>query len=490
MSDYKPAGEFIEAKHVDIAPKYFDPTLSTGSSEAWAYYHQMLDALIKPMPEGPRTLCLATALYLSDDEKVYEFKLREGVKFHNGDTMTAVDVKYSFERYSGIYSNDLHEKVERVEIVDDYTIRFHLKDPWPGFLAMYTDTCFSGANFIVPAAYVERVGDEGFLLHPIGCGPYKFVSFDKDGLVLEAFEDYWRKVPHIKTIKSRSITEGSTRLAALVTDEVDMGRSLRGDLYYAAMKEPNVTVYPSSSLSMWYLELTAQWDPNSPWSDVRVRKAATLALDRPTLRDAAQPGGNLSSTIIPPSIPGTISVERKADPYDPEKAKELLAEAGYPNGFYGGGLYGTDSKIPLMELIASYWSKVGIEIDLKILERAAFYAAKEDLSMKGDIVLGGTAGPDLFGRLASTMTNVYGHYADVDDLWAKIEVSQDFEGRAVLMRQFEELVTDKYIYVPLTQVCSAIGVGPRVKYAALDISIISWASPWEDVELYPDARTR
>ena len=152
------------------------------------------DALVKPMPGQPRAPSLAESWSVSKDGLVYEFVLRKGARFHNGEPVTAEDVKFSFERYRGTAVKTLKDRVAAVETPDPGHVRFRLKQPWPDFMTFYASA--TGAGWIVPKKYVEKVGDEGFKKAPIGAGPYKFVSFTPGvELVLEAFEQYWRKTP-------------------------------------------------------------------------------------------------------------------------------------------------------------------------------------------------------------------------------------------------------------------------------------------------------
>src|SRR4030095_7441818 len=219
-----PAGEMRWALYVTFAPAWLDPgeVAVAGVTPFWLLY-ALHDALLKPMPGHPMAPSLAEAWTMSPDQKMYEFKLREGLKFHNGDPFTAEDVKFSFLRYK---LNILQEKVREVEIVDPYRVRFHLHRPWPDFMTYY-GTLASAAGWIVPKKYIEQVGDDGFKKHPIGLGPYKFVS-DTPGieLVMDAVENYWRKVPHVKRLVFKSVPEPATRLAMLKTGEVDMAYDL------------------------------------------------------------------------------------------------------------------------------------------------------------------------------------------------------------------------------------------------------------------------
>ena len=156
---YKPEGEMRWALYVTISPAWLDPAevAISGINSFWFCY-ALHDALVKPMPGNPMAPSLAESWTMSDDQRVYEFKLREGLKFHNGDPFTAEDVQFTFLRYKFPL---MHEKVREVEIVDPYRVRFHLHQPWPDFMAYY-GTLATGASWIVPKKYLEKVGDDGF----------------------------------------------------------------------------------------------------------------------------------------------------------------------------------------------------------------------------------------------------------------------------------------------------------------------------------------
>src|SRR5437016_2361836 len=157
------------------------------------FRYALHDAVVKPMPGGWNTPSLAESWSQSKDGLTYEFVLRKGVKFHNGDPVTAEDVKFSYDRYRGAGVKLLKDRVREVQIVDPGRIRFVLKEPWPDFMTFY-GTSATGSGWVVPKKYVEKVGDDGFKKAPIGAGPYKFVSFNPGiELVLEAYEGYWRK---------------------------------------------------------------------------------------------------------------------------------------------------------------------------------------------------------------------------------------------------------------------------------------------------------
>src|SRR5512145_765261 len=211
-SQAMPEGEMRWALYVTLSPVWFDPGEFMGLTAFWVLY-AIHDALVKPMPGNLMAPSLAESWTVSADQKVYEFKLRQGVRFHNGDPFTAEDVKFSFQRAKG--PKIIHEKVREVEVVDPHRVRIHLREPWPDFMTFY-GTFVSGAGWITPKKYVEQVGAEGFKKHPIGLGPYRFVSHTPGvELVMEAYEGYWRKVPHVRRLVYKSVPEATTRAAML-----------------------------------------------------------------------------------------------------------------------------------------------------------------------------------------------------------------------------------------------------------------------------------
>src|SRR2546428_1038983 len=186
-------GQMTWAVHFSLAPTFFEPAETSGLITPFMILYALHDAVVKPMPGKGMAPSLAESWSTSPDGLVYDFVLRSGVRFHTGDPVTAEDVKFSFERYRGVFARALKEHVASVESPDAGRVRFRLKKPWPDFLLHYA-TPATGAGWIVPKKYVERVGEDGFKKAPVGAGPYRFVSFTPGvELVLEAFDGYWRK---------------------------------------------------------------------------------------------------------------------------------------------------------------------------------------------------------------------------------------------------------------------------------------------------------
>ncbi len=251
LAQAKPDGEMRWALYVTLSPQWFDPGEVLGLITPFWVLYAIHDAVVKPMPGNLMTPSLAESWTVSADQRVYDFKLREGVKFHNGDPFTAEDVKFSFQRAKG--ARLLKEKVREVEIVDPFRVRFHLHEPFPDFMAFY-GTLATGASWIAPKKYVEQVGPEGFKKHPIGLGPYKFVSHVPGvELIMEAYEGYWRKMPSVKRLVFKSVPEPTTRAAMLKRGEVDVAYLLDAPQALELKRDPTLKVVFSggSACSSW-----------------------------------------------------------------------------------------------------------------------------------------------------------------------------------------------------------------------------------------------
>jgi peptide/nickel transport system substrate-binding protein len=260
-----PEGQMSFALQVSLAPVWFDPADTTSTSIPFIVLYAVHDALVKSMPGQPMAPSLAESWTVSPDGLVYEFVLRRGVKFHNGDPVTAEDVKFSFERYRGTAASVFKSRIATVEVVDAQRVRFRLKQSWPDFMTYY-GTPATGAGWIVPKKYLEKVGDEGFKRAPIGAGPYKFASFNPGiELVLEANEQYWRKTPTVRTLVFRAVPDSSTRLAMLKRGEADVAYTFRGVLAEEVRRTPGLTLKAVSASVTEWLYFAEQWDPKSPW---------------------------------------------------------------------------------------------------------------------------------------------------------------------------------------------------------------------------------
>jgi peptide/nickel transport system substrate-binding protein len=236
-----PQGQLTWGAHISLAPTWFDPAETSGIITPFMVLYALHDALAKPMPGQLLAASLAESWSAAEDGLSYSFALRQDAIFHNGEPVTAEDVKFSYERYRGASHDVLKSRTAAIDILDPRHVRFRLKEPWPDFMTFYGSA--TGAGWVVPKKYLEKVGDDGFKRAPIGAGPYKFVSFTPGvELVLEAFEHYWRKTPGIKRLVIRSIPDETTRLAALKRGEVDGIYWISGQLAEELQRTPGLTL--------------------------------------------------------------------------------------------------------------------------------------------------------------------------------------------------------------------------------------------------------
>jgi peptide/nickel transport system substrate-binding protein len=481
-----PEGQLTWGVHVSLAPTWFDPAEMSGIITPYMVYYALHDGLVKAMPGQPFAPSLAKSWAASDDGLVYEFILRDGVKFHNGEPVTAEDVKFSYERYRGAANKALKDRVAAVETPDARRVLFKLKQPWPDFMTFYTSA--TAASWIVPKKYVEQVGDEGFKKAPVGAGPYKFVSFTPGlELTMEAFDQYWRKPPNAKRLVFRVIPDESTRLAALKRSEIDIAYSIRGELAEELQRTKGLTLKPTVIQAAFWLYFPDQWDAKSPWHDQRVRLAASLAVDHKTINQALTLGfSRITGSIIPDTF--DFYWKPPAPVYDPAKAKQLLAEAGHPNGFDAGEYYCDVSYANLAEAVLNNLQAIGIRARLRPLERAAFFKGYAEKSFKN--VIQGASGA--FGNTATRLesfvakggTYVYGSYPDIDALFQQQESELDAKKRAAMLDKIQQLVHERTIYAHLWQLAFLNGAGPRVGESGLGlIAGHAYSAPYEDVTL-------
>ncbi|HMH49754.1 MAG TPA: ABC transporter substrate-binding protein [Candidatus Acidoferrum sp.] len=482
-----PEGQMILAQTISIAPRWFDPADAEGIITPFIFYYAMHDALVKPMPGNPLTPCLAESWTVSADGLTYEFVLRRGVRFHNGDPVTAEDVKFSFERYRGAAARMFKDRVSAVEIVDPQRVRFRLSRPWPDFMAFY-GTPTTGAGWIVPKRYVEKVGEDGFKKAPVGAGPYKFSAF-KPGveLVLEANEQYWRKVPHIKTVIIRSVPDETTRLAMLKRGEADVSYLFRGALAEEVRRSQGLTLKPYYLPLPFWLMFAEQWDSKSPWADRRVRLAANLAIDRNAINQAETLGlSKLTASIIPQRFEFYWPAPLYA--HDPAKARQLLAEAGYPNGFDAGSMAADLTFVSLAEAIANDLGAVGIRATLRPLERAALFKEYQDKRLKHLFLASSAAFGNAASRLDAFVASgglfTYGTYADIEGLVREQATELDRGKREAILHRIQQLMHDKAMFAPIFELASLGAYGPRVAESGLGlIPSMAASAPYEDLKL-------
>lgn len=316
---------------------------------------------------------LAESWKIINDTTV-EFKLRQGIKFSNGEPFNAAVVKYNFERVAGLMPDAKktlnardYRSIKGVDIIDDYTVQILTKHPDPLLLS------YVAQKYMVPIEYTKKDNFKALATKPVGTGPYTLKSWMKGSeLVLTAKKDYWKGAPKIDEVVFRPIPEDATRIAELTVGGVDIIANLKPDNVPEVESTDNLAVKYAPSARVAMVFINAEMDK---LKDIRVRQAVNYALDVPSLIKNVM-GGNAYrvSTVAPKSFVGWDPQEKFYE-YDPHKAKQLLADAGYPNGFDATiltprGRYLND--VAACEAIAGMLTAVGIKTKVEAVEFGVF----------------------------------------------------------------------------------------------------------------------
>ena len=347
------------------SPTYMDPMVQA-SIGTYRVTTQMFDRLVMMDNDMNLVPGLAESWEVIDDTTTV-FHLRQGVKFHNGEEMTSEDVKYSLERCianPGVNYNYLI--IESITCDDDYTVTIKTSAP---FNALLYRLSLDAASIICKSADTSA---EEFNKNPVGTGPFKFVSWELGGdVVLEAFEDYWGGAPAVKRVIFRTIPEALNRTIGLETGEVDLAYDLGITDLESLADNASVTTLTSPSTTVWYVGMNVQ---KAPFDNEKVRQAVAYALDPQGYIDLVFSGEATPAnyTMLPPSVDGYVS-DCSDYSCNVEKAKELLAEAGYPDGF-STTLWCSDTQVmrDSAVVIQEQLRQVGINAEVKTLESGQF----------------------------------------------------------------------------------------------------------------------
>ena len=402
---------------------------------------------------------LAESWALSKDGLRYTFKLRKGVSFHDGTPFNAEAVKFSIERQImpehpfnklGKYpfANYFFGNVRAVEVVDPLTVEFILKEPRASFLAVLA----AGAASVVSPTAVKKLGAD-YALTPVGTGPFKYVSWDRgQRVVLEKNPSYWRFPVKVDRVVYRPIVEDQARLTELMTGTLDLMVGAPPDFVAQLEKSPTVTLLKQVGAHVWYLGIN---NDKKPFQDKRVRQAMNYAVNKEAIvRDVLKSTG---STSAGPVLPGTWGADAglKPYPYDPARAKKLLAEAGFPNGFTttlwvpesGSGM---QSPVAMSTVIQSNLKAVGINVALQTFEWGAFIAKlrSKEQELFALSWMAGNEDPDMvmYPLLHSSQWTPGGpnramyRNEKFDDLLHQARLTTDEKQRAELYRQAQRIL--------------------------------------------------
>jgi peptide/nickel transport system substrate-binding protein len=483
----QPAGTVAFAVHVTLASRWLDTAETEAEITPFMIYYALHDALVKPMPGNLNAPSLAESWTMSKDGRTWDFILRKGARFHSGDPVTAEDVKFSFERYKGSAAPLFRQRVKEVQVVDQGHVRFVLHEPWPDFMTFY-GTSASGAAWVVPKKYVEKVGEDGFRKAPIGAGPFRFVAFQPGiELVLEAFDGYWKKAPAVKRLVLRSVPDEATRAAALKRGEVDIAYFLNGPIAEDVRRTSGLTLTAMRTNGVFFLEFPEQWTSGSPWADRRVRLAASLAIDRQAINEAESLGfSGITGNFIPRHQEFALALD--AHPYDPKRARALLAEAGYPNGFELNEFTAYPPYNSMGEGIANYLNAVGIKTRVRTMERAAFLSAWRDKKLRGVFVGATGSAGNASTRIEAFATArglfSHGSIPEVEALFAKQIQEMDRKKREEMLHQIQRILADRVVFAGIWENGFIRAFGPRMEQAGLNlIQAFPYAGPLEELRL-------
>jgi ABC-type transport system substrate-binding protein len=489
-------GKMALGWHTNIASRWLDPQQHDGTATPDNFITVVHDALIKNFRDRKYDhLALAEHFDFPEDALSATFRLRNGLRFHDGSPVTTEDVKWSYENYTGASAKLLHERTKTLTPLDDQTIRFEFAKPFLDFPILLGTGNICGAGWVVPAKYYRQVGREGFLQKPIGAGPYKLVSQEPGTkLVFEAFEGYYRPV-HVKRFEIHGVPEAATRLAMVEREEADIVYSLPGELLARAKRNPKIMLAPVVSAS-WWLEFPGFQDPKNPFSDKRVREAVSLAIDRKAINDAESGGmGRVIGNWINDDV--EYALEWPLWPHDIDKARALMKDAGYPNGFNVDWLTVLPPYFSRGERVISQLKAIGIHTRLQTMERGV-YLKKLEGGLKewpGVQIIMNAA------RIGGSWANWYeglfkcGGFQGQDmicvsELDAKFEQYQnsfDRGEREKLSAEIQRDILENHYFVPVFRHAAVNAVGPRIKATkwqdVFPTITTAYAYPWEDIEL-------
>ena len=494
-------GTLTVAMHFALDPGWLDPLEHSYAITQQMYDYLVHDTMIKPMPYGYVTYGLAEQAEFAADFRRAAFRLRPGLRFHDGQPLTTADVKWTYENFKGAYASVFHQKLDHIQIVDDRTIVFHFKEPFIDFMDLYNGGV-SGIGWIIPKHYYEKVGRDGFKAQPIGAGPYKLVSQQAGvQMVFDAWEGYWRRSPGVKTIVVKGITDLTARMAGLQTGELDLAYGMTGKLLPRLMADRNLRWDPNFT-GPWWLMFPGYNEPGSPFRDKRVRQAISLAINRQFLvkqetQGIGKPWGNWISPENPDALQGP---DAPVPEYNVEKAKQLMSQAGVPEGFEVEYLP-FPPYFDMGERILTDLRAIGIRGKLQSLEGPAF-RAKIGQGRKG-IAGNRTIVQNIDPRAGGAKSNVAVYAVcgspssfvcepQIEALWTKHQASLDAQERERLIKAIQRILIDEHYLVPLYWNPFVHAVGPRVRpegeafHRYWDTLNAPYPWPWEVWEVKAD----
>ena len=447
-----------------------DPHNQNDTTSARAI-HMMFDTLATMDGNGEYHPMLAESWEQPSDTE-YIFKLRKDVKFHNGVDMKASDVKFSIERcMASAKTKQATDSIDKVEVIDDYTVKITTKYPFAPF---FNKVAASTKCAILPEEYTKQQG-ENFQKAPVGTGPMKFKSWSPNNeFVVERNDNYWNGTPKTTSITIRVIPEATSLTIALENGEVDFVESVIAVDAKRVKENPNLKTVDQVQGAVTYLGMNYL---QKPFDDLRIRKAIAYAIDRQTIIDVVLEGyGEILNSVFPPMMPSFDPTLEGYD-YDLDKAKALLAEAGYADGV---GLTlelatSGDERNRIAQLIQNDLSKIGITVDINLLEWSAYleYVGGKDHKMW---ILGWSNAYDPDGNMFDVFhkdrpsTTNRSHYKN-DEVSALIEQARqelDWNKREAMYKDLQKRIMADPVWIPLFAKTGIIGMNKGMEGVELE----------------------
>ena len=491
-----PSGKLVLAWHTNIAARWLDPLQHDGTASPDNFLMALHDGLIKNFRDVRYDHpALAEGYEFAEDAKSATFRLRPGIRFHDGTPVTPADVKWSYEHYRGAWGGVLRDRTQGIELLDDRTVRFHFNAPFLDFPMLMGSANACGAAWVVPAKYYEQTGQAGFVQKPIGAGPYRLVS-QQPGVKLEfeAFTDYYRPI-NIKQLTMVSVPEAATRIAMLERGEADIVYFIPGELLDRVKNNPKVRLAPLVS-GNWWLQFPGFQNPANPFHDKRVRQAVSLAINRDAINDAESGGlGVVDGNWINDDVEHALEWPKWE--HDIPKARKLMAEAGYANGLTVDWVTPVPNYYSRGERIVSQLQAIGIRSRLQVMERGVFLKKLQGGLREWpgvQIIFNATRIGGTWSNWYDTLFRCGGHLAqdffcvkDLDDQYTKYQASYDKAERKLLAEQIQRGILENYYFVPVFRHAFVNAIGPRVaaqKWQDVFPTITTgYAYPWEDIKL-------
>ncbi|MEL7647953.1 MAG: ABC transporter substrate-binding protein [Sedimentibacter sp.] len=430
-----------------------DPVKSNDSTSQYVHY-QIFDTLIREEKDGTLVPSLAESWEISEDGKEVVFNLRKNVKFHNGEVMTADDVAFSLNRsIASAFTTKITGAMKSAEVIDENTVKLNMKQAYGAVLG-----CMSSANVAIVSKKAVEANEEGFARNPIGTGPYKFVEW-KNGekIVLESFQDYFRGEAAIKNLTFKVISDSNTAVVALEKGETDIMDTPPKSARQSLIDNKDLEYYEADQACYYLISFNNE---KGIFSDKKLREAVNYAMDRESIIIGALEGVGtpVEAAMVP--LVDEYPKDFKANEFNVEKAKQLMAEAGYANGFtVKMKTIDSPTYIKPTEMIQAQLAEIGITVEIEVMERGSWMAdvlTNNNYEITFWAIPITVMDPDFatYSAFHSSMINGGGNFARVnipqlDTLLEKGRASQSKEERAQIYADVCQIIKDESVIVPL-----------------------------------------